>query len=132
MVPEAFQPPHTSSRHDAGRRAAGFDRVRCEKLRIAMIRFEHGKSYIWLFPIFAALFFGGFALGNAAFNNPNWFIITMPLFVAFLLLGELRSGVALDSWWRATYPKGSWQYQALIAWHITAGIAMAIFSYFFI
>jgi hypothetical protein len=96
-----------------------------------MLRLEHGRSYLWLFPIYLVLFFGGFALCEAV-GHVSWGILTLPAFVAFLLLCELRSGVALDSWWRASHPKGSWQYRAMLAWH-TTGVAMfSLLAYLFI
>jgi hypothetical protein len=96
-----------------------------------MLEFEHGKSYLWLFPIYALLFLGGFALCGAV-GNFSWGILTMPIFIACLLVCELRSGVALDSWWRASHPKGSWQYQASVIWHAVGIVLFLIFSYFFI
>jgi hypothetical protein len=54
----------------------------------------------------------------------------MPAFIAILLLCELRSGVALDSWWRASYRKGDWQYRASLAWH-TAGFGLFLAFWYF-
>ncbi len=89
-----------------------------------MLKFEYGRSYLWLFPIYAALFISGFALCEAV-GHANWGILTLPAFLAFLLLCELGSGIALDSWWRDRHLKGSWQYRAILAWH---GVALVIFS----
>ena len=86
-----------------------------------MLRLHYGRSYLWLFLIFMTVFFGGFALCDA-FGRMNWGFITMPAFLAFLLLCELWSGVALDSWWRASYLKGGWQYRTMLAWQ-AAGVA---------
>ena len=81
-----------------------------------MLKLVHGRSYIWLFPVYLVLFFGCVAL-CVANGHENWGMLFLPVFAAFLLLCELWSGVALDSWWRATHLKGSWQYRAVLAWH---------------
>lgn len=94
--------------------------------------FQQGKSYVWLFPVFLGLFFGGCWLSSELFQNPSWGILTLPAFVAFLLAWEIRSGVALDPWWRATYRKGSWQYRAMLWWHAVAVVLMSAFSFFFV
>jgi hypothetical protein len=70
------------------------------------------------------LFFGGYLLCDWFFGNPVWGIlsgfVTMPLFLAIMVGLQVRSGVALDSWWRPTYLRGSWQYRASLIWHTTA------------
>jgi hypothetical protein len=96
-----------------------------------MLKFEYNRSYLWLFRLYLILFFGGFAL-CAVVGHERWGVVALPAFVASLLLGELRSGVALDAWWRATYLKGSWQYPALIAWHATGVVASSILALFFV
>jgi hypothetical protein len=95
------------------------------------MRLEQGKSYLWLFPIHLVLFAAGFGLCGA-FGNATWGIVTMPLFIAFLMICELRSGIALDSWWRAAHPKGRWQYQAILAWQAFALVWFLAIAYFFI
>lgn len=92
-----------------------------------MLQLKRGKSYLWIFPIFAVVFSSGCAV-CAAFGNPGFGFVILPAFGAFLLFCQCRSGIALDSWWRATYPKGSWQYQAVIAWQILAITAFLIMS----
>jgi hypothetical protein len=96
-----------------------------------MVKLVHGRSYLWLFPIFLILFFGGFGLGAMA-GDMRWGALMMPAFVAFLLSCELRSGVAFDSWWRASYLKGSRQYQAMVIWHAIGIVLFCVFAYFFI
>jgi hypothetical protein len=96
-----------------------------------MLHLEQGKSYRWLFAIYVVVFTGGVALCEAL-GNFSWGILTMPAFLTFVLLSELRSGIALDSWWRASHPKGSRQYQAVIAWHAVLLVLLLAFSYFFI
>ncbi len=95
------------------------------------LKFKHGRSYIFIFAIFLVLFLGGSAICEAV-GYVNWGIITMPAFLTLLLLCELWSGVALDSWWRASYPKGCWQYQAILAWHAVGVVFISAFSYLFI
>jgi hypothetical protein len=95
-----------------------------------MVQFEQGKSYLWLFPIYVVIFFGGVALSEGVLGNGDWGILTMPAFVAFMLLCELRSGVALDSWWRAAHIKGSRKYRLIIAWHMAAVVLLSLVSCF--
>jgi hypothetical protein len=83
---------------------------------LAMFILKHGRSYVWLFAVFLALFLGGNVLCELV-GHAGWGIITMPAFITLLVLCELWSGVALDSWWRASYLKGSRQYQAMLIWH---------------
>jgi hypothetical protein len=97
-----------------------------------MMKFQHGKSYIGLFPVFCVLFFGGCVLSVAAIGNPGWGVIVMPAFMAFLFASELRSAVALDSWWRATYREGCWQYKAIISLHAAVIVVFSILAYIFI
>jgi hypothetical protein len=63
-----------------------------------MAIFKPGKSYIWLFAVYAAFFVGVGMVGH----NITLAIISMPIMIGFILAGEIISGVALDSWWRAT------------------------------
>ncbi len=93
---------------------------------------QHGKSYLWLFGVFAVCLIGGMALSTAAAGNPRWAILAMPVLIVFILVSELRSEVALDSWWRATHPKGGWQYNAILGWHVATILFFSWFAYFFI
>jgi hypothetical protein len=52
---------------------------------------------------------------------------TLPLMTTFLFLSELRSGLVLDSYWRATYPQGTWQFKLGLA--ARAAITI-LFTYF--
>jgi len=92
-----------------------------------VFRLELGRSYIWWFPIFGTAFFVGEFLGGR-----NWGVLTLPAFMAFVLSCELRSGVVLDSWWRASYEKATWQYRPLIAWHVIGLFLFVGLSYLFI
>jgi hypothetical protein len=46
---------------------------------------QHGRSYIWLFPIFLGLFVGGIVVG-ATFGSRDWGAVVMPIFMAFILI----------------------------------------------
>jgi prepilin signal peptidase PulO-like enzyme (type II secretory pathway) len=81
-----------------------------------MIRFEQGKSYLYLFPVVAVLFFVGCAAAQAAFRNMGWGFLVAPAFMGYFLASEVRSGVALDSFWRAAHPHGSTEYRIMIIW----------------
>jgi len=96
-----------------------------------MFHLELGRSYLWWFPIFGTAFFGGFVVCEFL-GGRNWAILTLPAFAAFLLSCELRSGVVLDSWWRASYAKGTWQYRAIIAWQVIFLILCVGLTYLFV
>ncbi|HEU5119038.1 MAG TPA: hypothetical protein VFT74_20785 [Isosphaeraceae bacterium] len=81
-----------------------------------MLRLQPGRSYLWLFALYASLFIGGFALCEAI-GHPAWGAITLPVFMTFLFLTELRSRVMLDSWWRASYPRRHPRYQTILLFH---------------
>lgn len=90
------------------------------------IKFEEGRSYIWLFPLVAGASF------LLAFNGGIWLAIydqpgagftaclgfLLPLY--WLKIAELRSGVALNRMWRAVYPKGT----AAFTLNIVGGLAI--------
>ena len=67
-----------------------------------------------------------------ALGHLGWGIITMLAFIVMVLSCELRSGVALDSWWKASYRTGDWQYRAIVAWHILGLFLLLGMSYFFV
>ncbi|MFO0916963.1 MAG: hypothetical protein U0872_01445 [Planctomycetaceae bacterium] len=96
-----------------------------------MLHFKQGKSYVWLWLIFGGVFLGPGILCITLGSIP-WSVLTMPVCLAYLLTCELRSGIALDSWWRASYPRGTWQYRALIAWHAAAAVLFLAFLLFMI
>jgi hypothetical protein len=91
-----------------------------------------GKSYIWLFYIYFVLFVtSGMilpAIGMTA--GIKYASILIPMTFGSLLVLEIRSGIALDSWWRAEYEKGKWQYPALLAWHATGLVGSVVLCYF--
>jgi hypothetical protein len=74
-----------------------------------MIVFQQGRSYMWLFFAFVAFFLGGNALCYA-YGHQRWGSALLPAIVALVTVGEFFSGVALDSWWRASYPRGTENY----------------------
>jgi hypothetical protein len=74
------------------------------------------------------LFLARFGLCEAV-GHEKWGLLNLPAFLAFLLLCELRSGVALDSWWKASHLKGTWQYRGLIAWHSLATALFLVIAY---
>jgi hypothetical protein len=90
------------------------------------MRLKLGKSYIWIFFIFGAAFiilvFGQALLGR---GHPEFAIALLPIVTGFVLISEIRSGIALDSWWRAKYTRETWQYKALLAWE---GLGLVVFT----
>ena len=96
-----------------------------------MLRFVVDRSYIWLFFAFATVF----VLCSVAcqiLGRPQLGCLSMPAFVAFLLWTELRSGIVLDSWWRASHPQGTRYFYPMIAWHFLGFVLLTLFSCGFI
>jgi hypothetical protein len=91
-----------------------------------MLILRFGKSYLWLFAIFSVLLLGSFLL------TEDLAAALLPVVMTIVLTSELRSGVVLDSWWRATYLRGSWQYNAGIAIHAIASVYFTWFAFTFI
>lgn len=94
--------------------------------------FHQGKSYIWLFGAFSAIWLAGFAICQFALSNLLWGVLTIPTFILFILVSEIRSGIALDSWWRATHPKGTYVYTAMLVWHMLGLVLACVISFLFI
>ena len=96
------------------------------------MKFLAEKSYIWIFWVF---FFAFIVAGSglAAFGgDPEYAVVSAPVVVGIVLALEIRSGVALDSLWRAKYAKGAWQYKAVLAWHCAGLIALTVMTAIFL
>jgi hypothetical protein len=89
--------------------------------------FQHGKSYVWIFFVFAVFFVGFGMIGK----DPKLAAFSMPILIGGILVCELQSGIALDSWWRAKYERGSWQYTALVIWHVFVTILLSILAWLY-
>jgi hypothetical protein len=59
-------------------------------------------------------------------------MIAVPATILLMLLSELWSGIALDSWWRASYPKGNWQYLAVLASQAVVFFIFSLIAYIMI
>ncbi len=83
----------------------------------SLFRIVPGRSYLWLFFVLAPVHLSFVYIGLARLREP-W-VVAMPMATSllWLVIAEVRSSVVLDSWWRATYPKGTWRYNAILAWH---------------
>ena len=97
-----------------------------------MLRFRLGESYIWLFVVFLVVFLGSAAFCLAVFGSFKFAALTMPVFAAYLLACQIRSGVALDSWWQAKYQRGDTMYSVLLAWYAFAVVLISVFCMFFV
>lgn len=84
--------------------------------------FQHGRSCIWIFFVYAVFFVAVGMVGG----NLRAVALSMPIVMGGILLVELHSGIALDSYWRAMHKKGTWQYTALVLWHTAATIVFSI------
>jgi hypothetical protein len=92
-----------------------------------MLKLIHGKSYVWILVVlllsYAWIYFSGYIRVAA---------LMLPLTLVVMISSEIRSHVALDSWWRATYVRSQWQYTAIVAWHVVlcllfSGVAIYAF-----
>ena len=96
-----------------------------------MLKLQPDKSYQWLLWLYLLLFC---VLVFGLSTRMNWLFLTMlilaPLLLLYILACELYSGVALNSWWRAEYLRGSWQYRATVIWHVVGVILLGGFAYF--
>lgn len=87
-----------------------------------MFKFQPGESYLWLFAVFALIFVAAIVgVGVLA-------AVVLPTLMAVMLTCELRSGVALDSWWRASHPRGTWRYNVSITMHAVWAVAFTAFA----
>lgn len=91
---------------------------------------EQSRSYIRIFVTYATLFVASMGLGYAGYMSAMiaFVAISLPVYTAFLLVSQVRSGIALDSWMIARYPRGTWQFNATIAWNGFALILMMSLS----
>jgi hypothetical protein len=93
------------------------------------LKFKRGESYpgvlfAGLLFIFVTMVISAFAVGN-----PSLSTISFPILGAILLASELRSGVALDGYMCAKYPKGTSQFGRAVAWRVVWVIGMTAMSY---
>jgi hypothetical protein len=99
----------------------------------AAMRLVFGRSYLWLFGIYVAAFvalaLGPLLFGVVAFR---YAAVLLPIYGGFLLISQIRSGVALDSMWQAQYPRETWQYKVLLAWNTFAIVAFTVMAVFFV
>jgi len=91
---------------------------------------EYSRSYLYILIAYGVIFLFAMTLGVIGYFNYAFPIIvtTMTMLFAFLLISQLRSGIALDSWWIAKYRRGTWQYTGLIAWNCFGLILSIVFS----
>lgn len=96
------------------------------------MRFLVGKSYVWIFWVFFLVFIAAGAGLTVFVGHPVYAGILLPIVLGIVFALEIRSGVVLDSWWRAKYVKGTWQYKAILAWHATALVIFIVMMAIFI
>ncbi len=93
-----------------------------------MISLQFGKSYLYLFPVYGVLLLAAGVASVVADGTPAWGALVMPACLAYMVACEVRSGVTLDSWWRAAHPEGTLEYRAKIAWHVIGAIVLLVFA----
>ena len=83
-----------------------------------------GKNYTWIFwAFFVAMVI--LTVGLTAIRvSIKPVTPLLPLFMLFVVVSEIRSRVALDSWWVATYAAGSPMYRFLVVWHILGFVGL--------
>jgi hypothetical protein len=88
-----------------------------------MCKLKQGKSYLWALPFV----WGGMALSAlasvATTGNLEWGVRAVPFAIVAFTVFEIWSGVALDSWWHASHPRGTAPYYGLIAWQLFVSAA---------
>lgn len=94
-----------------------------------LLKFQVGNSYLWLFGVFFVMFFAGYVLAETM-GRREWGFISAPLFMAFILRCEVRSEVALDSWFRASRAKGDKYFTPTLVWHAIGLVFLATLSGF--
>lgn len=94
------------------------------------MRFELGKSYLSLFWGFLCVFV---VLMFAPFKHSILVVVvSLPLVLSFILYVQVRSKVALDSWWKATYPAGTRTYVALMIWNTIGVVGLSVLAFLFV
>ena len=96
------------------------------------MRLNQNRSYIAILWSYMAFFAASMVLCFVGFARVCFLImgITMPALMLGLLALQIRSGIALDSWWVARHPKGTWQFSALIAWQLLGVVLMLGMVYY--
>ena len=89
------------------------------------------KSYIWVFFVFAAIWVAlSLVLLPMRLIESKHLVFGLPGLFAILLIVQLVSGVALDSKWRATIVKGTWQFTGIIAMQVLVLLILCVMAYF--
>jgi len=91
---------------------------------------ELGQRYIFLFYVYMLLFLVGMAtyvITNAKVVV-GFLLLAVPTMIAFVLVSQIRSGIALNSYWVAKYPRGTSAYRLLLALNIVAFIGAIMIS----
>jgi hypothetical protein len=83
-----------------------------------MFKLELGKSYAWALAIFMTVFGGVISLEYIFRQPTRGAPLIMPAFFALVLLCEVRSGIALDPAFRASYVRGTPEYRKLLIWQV--------------
>jgi hypothetical protein len=64
-------------------------------------------------------------------GNTTLAVLSLPVLIGGILVCELQSGVALDSWWRAEHERGTGQYSILVTWHAFGMIMLCVLAWLF-
>jgi hypothetical protein len=78
-----------------------------------LIRLEHGRNYFWLALFLLPLCWLLGTFGEKVAEEAG-FLAGAVLPILWLTFSEWRSGVVLDSWWTATYLRGTVMFALII------------------
>jgi hypothetical protein len=90
-----------------------------------ILNLKQGESYRWLCFANVGLYIAA-TMVSVATKNFIWCAMTIHVCILYLVVCEVWSRVALDSWWVASYLQGTWQYRAMLAWHFAIAILALI------
>jgi hypothetical protein len=81
--------------------------------------FVKGKSYARIFIVFCLAILICMVLIGVRVLRLQYATIVIPMLYGYVLVAQLRSGLALDRYWRAQHERGTWQYNVSLAFLVT-------------
>jgi hypothetical protein len=90
------------------------------------MKLKQNESYLWLLPLVWAALGVAVLIITRATGDLEWGVLGVPAVIVMLTLYEIWSGVALDSYWRASHARGTGSYYGLIAWQLFIAAAFMV------
>jgi hypothetical protein len=95
-----------------------------------IMKLVRNKSYTWIFVVVFAVFVVlGMILPVVGIYTQAYAMLTIAIALGCIIALEIKSGIALDFWWRAEYGKRTWQYNAMLAWQSLALVVWLVVCY---